>query len=130
MIIIKLHICASSSTQTTYIDQKKKKTLFQYYVLTFSKFLIILLLLFADYTFAIQCYRCTVGPTNMRENRTQQLCAKFSESKEFITDCPYSTMCMKKIFKYELLDGKVVETVTRNCADQRYTEQVINLKCI
>lgn len=109
------------STQT----HRRKKTPFQSNLFIL---LIILLLSFADYTLAIQCYRCTVGPTNTRENRTQQLCLKFSESNEFITDCPYSTMCMKKIYKYELLDGSVVETVTRNCADQRYTEQVINLK--
>lgn len=75
---------------------------------------------------AIQCYRCTVGPSNRFPNRTQQLCLKFSEDDEFIVDCPYSTMCMKKVYQYQLLDGKKVETVSRDCAHQKYTEQVCN----
>lgn len=73
---------------------------------------------------AIKCYRCTVGPSNRFANRTQQLCAKFSESDDFVIDCPFSTMCMKKVFNYKLLDGQTVETVSRDCASQKYTEQV------
>lgn len=75
---------------------------------------------------AIKCYRCTVAPIFRTENRTQQLCSKFSESDEFVVDCPYSTMCMKKIFRYQLQDGTNIETVNRNCADQKFTEQVVN----
>lgn len=78
----------------------------------------------SDITAAIQCYRCTVGPSYRTENRTQQLCLKFSESDEFTVDCPYSTMCMKKVYRYQLLDGTKIETVSRNCANQKYTEQV------
>lgn len=33
-------------------------------------------------------------------------------------------MCMKKVFNYKLLDGQTVETVSRDCASQKYTEQV------
>lgn len=77
-----------------------------------------------DVSKAIKCYRCTVAPTHRMLNRTQQLCAQFSESDEFTIDCPYSTMCMKKVFWYQLQDGTKIETVSRNCADQKYTEQV------
>lgn len=76
-----------------------------------------------DAAYAIKCYRCTVGPTH-RTNRTQQLCNQFTESDEFTIDCPYSTMCLKKVFWYTLQDGTKIETVSRNCADQKYTEQV------
>lgn len=79
-----------------------------------------------DVTYAIKCYRCTVGPTHRVANRTQQLCAQFQETDEFTIDCPYSTMCLKKVFWYTLQDGTKIETVSRNCADQKYTEQVKN----
>lgn len=84
----------------------------------------------ADQTIGIKCYRCTVGPSsaNRYANRTQQLCLKFAETDDYVVDCPFSTMCMKKVFTYELLDGKVIETVSRDCASQKYTEQVN--KCI
>lgn len=77
-----------------------------------------------DVTEAVKCYRCTVGPTHRTGNRSQQLCAKFSESDEFVVDCPYSTMCMKRVLSYQLQDGTKIETVNRNCADQKSTEQV------
>lgn len=80
--------------------------------------------LITDVTAAIKCYRCTVAPSFRSDNRTQQLCSKFSETDEFVVDCPYSTMCMKKVFRYQLQDGTNIETVNRNCADQKYTEQV------
>lgn len=78
-----------------------------------------------DSTEAVKCYRCTVAPIFRTENRTQQLCSKFRESDEFVVDCPYSTMCMKKVFRYQLQDGTNIETVNRNCADQKFTEQVV-----
>lgn len=77
-----------------------------------------------DSSEAIKCYRCTVAPNFRSGNRTQQLCSKFSESEEFVVDCPYSTMCMKKVFRYQLQDGTNIETINRNCADQKFTEQV------
>lgn len=80
--------------------------------------------LITDVTEAIKCYRCTVGPSYRTENQTQQLCAKFTESDSFSVDCPYSTMCMKKIFRYQLLDGSKIETVSRSCAPQKNTSQV------
>lgn len=76
-------------------------------------------------TLAVKCYRCTVGPTQ-RQNHTDQLCLKFDQSDDFVVDCPYSTMCMKKVYRYQLLDGRSIETVSRNCANQKYTEQVWN----
>lgn len=33
-------------------------------------------------------------------------------------------MCLKKVFWYTLQDGTKIETVSRSCADQKYTEQV------
>uniref|UniRef100_A0A1B0DLG7 Protein quiver n=2 Tax=Phlebotomus papatasi TaxID=29031 RepID=A0A1B0DLG7_PHLPP len=52
------------------------------------------------------------------------LCAKFDESNYYAVDCPYSTMCMKKIFRLRLMNGQEVETVTRDCAQQKRTEEV------
>lgn len=52
------------------------------------------------------------------------MCAKFEETDDFVVDCPYSTMCMKKVYRYQLMDGKTIETVSRNCANQKYTHQV------
>lgn len=52
------------------------------------------------------------------------LCSKFDESSDFIVDCQYSTMCMKRVFKLQLPRGQPVETITRGCANQKYTEQV------
>jgi len=89
------------------------------FIITFAVFMTLL-----DRAMTIKCYRCTVGPSNRHANRTQQLCLKFTENDDYIVDCPYSTMCMKKIFQYELLDGKKIETVSRDCAHQKYTEQV------
>lgn len=65
-------------------------------------------------------------PINKNDNTTKQsqLCSKFDESRDFIVDCPYSTMCMKRIFKLPLVNKKQIETITRGCANQRYTEQV------
>jgi len=85
---------------------------------------VVVLIMLLDQSNAIKCYRCTVAPTNRHENRSQQLCLHFSESDDFVVDCQYSTMCMKKIYKYQLLNGEVIETVQRNCANQKYTDQV------
>ncbi|KAJ6636446.1 hypothetical protein Bhyg_15036 [Pseudolycoriella hygida] len=85
---------------------------------------LVILFMLLDQSNAIQCYRCTVAPTNRHENRSQQLCLHFSESDEYVVDCPYSTMCMKEIYKYQLMSGEVIETVSRNCANQKHKEQV------
>jgi hypothetical protein len=39
-------------------------------------------------------------------------------------DCPYSTMCVKRIYRLKLLNGEETETVTRDCAQQKITEHV------
>ena len=36
-------------------------------------------------------------------------------------------MCMKKVLKYTLNDGKEIETITRDCAQQKKIEQVLLL---
>ncbi|XP_037922391.1 uncharacterized protein LOC119658765 [Hermetia illucens] len=74
---------------------------------------------------AIQCYRCVVTPTYRSDfNTTIPLCSKFEETDEFVIDCPYSTMCQKKVLRMELQKDHVIETVTRGCANQKYTDQV------
>lgn len=67
---------------------------------------------------AIKCYRCTVNPT-------EQTCRQFDEGDDrYIVDCPYSTMCQKKVYRLKLTDGTNSETVSRDCAKQKYTEEV------
>ncbi|KAF4516888.1 hypothetical protein B566_EDAN011233 [Ephemera danica] len=70
-------------------------------------------------TQAIQCFQCTVKPPKSHTNETRKPCTNFRESKEFIVDCPHSTLCMKHIYWLELANG-TVEGVTRDCAPQRY----------
>lgn len=78
-----------------------------------------------DNVSAIKCYHCTVAPPSRHQNNTKtQLCSKFDESSYYEVDCPWSTMCMKRIFKLKLLKGEQ-ETVSRGCAQQKNTEQVI-----
>lgn len=77
---------------------------------------------FTEYSSAIRCYRCTVLP-NRDPKEKNHFCTKFEETDEYIVDCPYSTMCMKKIFRMRLIDN-VTETLIRDCAIQKYTEQV------
>ncbi|XP_058061574.1 uncharacterized protein LOC131211912 isoform X1 [Anopheles bellator] len=73
---------------------------------------------------AIKCYRCTVAPPSRHQNNTKtQLCSKFDESDYYTVDCPWSTMCVKRIFKLQLLKAEQ-ETVSRDCAQQKNTEQV------
>ncbi|XP_058119310.1 uncharacterized protein LOC131288828 [Anopheles ziemanni] len=86
----------------------------------------LLLIFIADHqgVAAIKCYQCTVAPPSRHQNNTKtQLCSKFDESDLYQVDCPWSTMCMKRIFKLQLLKGEQ-ETVSRGCAQQKNTEQV------
>lgn len=41
-----------------------------------------------------------------------------------MTNCPYSTMCLKTISTLHLQNGQKQETVTRGCAQQKNTTQV------
>lgn len=53
------------------------------------------------------------------------MCVKFDESSDkFIKDCEFSTMCVKRISTLTLGNGQVIETMTRGCASQKYTDQV------
>lgn len=81
---------------------------------------------------AVKCYRCTVGPSlnKAMANQSQQLCSKFDESNDYVIDCPYSTMCMKKVYRLKLMNGEMSEAVSRNCADQKYAEQVSDIQLI
>lgn len=84
-------------------------------------------LMFLESTEAIKCYGCTVGPTNAMRAKGQQLCAHFERNDNYTLDCPFSTMCMKKVYKMQLLDGRMIETVSRDCAQQKYEEEVYNV---
>lgn len=75
---------------------------------------------------AVKCYRCSIASTQTRTNRTQ-LCLKFSESPEYSVDCPYSTMCMKTVYNLQLVDGQIIETVSRDCANQKSEQPVSEL---
>ncbi|GAB0091614.1 uncharacterized protein DMENIID0001_064700 [Sergentomyia squamirostris] len=91
-------------------------------ILGSSMLTLLFYILFLDSAAGLKCYRCTVAPT-ARLNQTM-LCAKFDESSFFAVDCPFSTMCMKKIFRLRLMNGEEIETVTRDCAQQKRTEEV------
>lgn len=83
--------------------------------------------LFTEHILAIECYKCSVSPGSRQLNTTTQLCSQFDESDKFIVDCPYSTMCSKKVLRIKL-QGKDVDTIVKDCAVQKYTEQVILLQ--
>lgn len=76
---------------------------------------------------ALKCYKCQVSQSIYKiGNITNSipLCSKFDESDEYITECQFSTMCVKKISRLYLQNG-TVDTVTRGCASQKYTDQVL-----
>jgi hypothetical protein len=53
----------------------------------------------------------------------ERLCSKFEESDFFEVDCPYSTMCKKRLYRYQLIN-KVQESIERGCADQKNDSMV------
>lgn len=77
---------------------------------------------------AIKCYHCEITPNRYSyKNITYEspVCVKFDESSDkFIKDCEFSTMCVKRISTLTLGNGQVIETMTRGCASQKYTDQV------
>lgn len=76
---------------------------------------------------AIKCYECTVHPKRVGNGTSfERLCTKFEETKFFEIDCPYSTMCKKRLYRYQLIN-KVQESVERGCADQRNDSMVSSM---
>lgn len=76
----------------------------------------------------LQCYKCSVTVEKYFINNTTivtPLCSKFEETSSYMTNCPYSTMCLKTISTLHLQNGQKQETVTRGCAQQKNTTQVI-----
>lgn len=73
---------------------------------------------------AIKCYECTVHPKR-NENGTSfdRLCTKFEDTKAFEIDCPFSTMCKKRLYRYQLINT-VQESIERGCADQKNDSMV------
>lgn len=71
---------------------------------------------------AIKCYECTVHPRR-QQNITERLCTKFEETDYFEVDCPYSTMCKKRVYRYQLIN-KVQESIERGCANQKNDSMV------
>lgn len=73
---------------------------------------------------AIKCYECSVHPRRQQNGTSfDRLCAKFEESSFFEVDCPYSTMCKKRLYRYQLIN-KVQESIERGCADQKNDSMV------
>lgn len=70
---------------------------------------------------AVRCFRCSVT-VEPKHNKTM-LCTKFDGSSNFVVDCPHSTMCVKTVLRSQLA-GNQVETVIRDCAQQKFIEQV------
>ncbi|KRT86187.1 hypothetical protein AMK59_2275, partial [Oryctes borbonicus] len=72
---------------------------------------------------SIRCYRCSPVPrNNYAENYTVRPCSQFDYSDKYIIDCPYSTMCMKKIYSVNLT-GNFTNGTHRDCAYQKYEYQ-------
>ncbi|XP_053617253.1 uncharacterized protein LOC128679203 [Plodia interpunctella] len=69
----------------------------------------------------LQCYQCHINPpVGQTYNTTKNLCAHFDYSDKFIVECPYSTMCMKHEFHLDILNGKTITNVVRDCAQQKH----------
>lgn len=67
---------------------------------------------------AIRCYQCSI-----------ETCPSFNQStskESFEIDCPHSTMCLKRIYPYELTNGELVETFERGCANQLDSNKVLS----
>lgn len=65
----------------------------------------------------MECYKCSVLDLKF-PNQPQLPCSEFEDTHKFKVNCRFSTMCVKKILRYKLLDGHEVETFVRDCADQ------------
>ncbi|GJQ78097.1 hypothetical protein Trydic_g2435 [Trypoxylus dichotomus] len=73
--------------------------------------------------FSIRCYKCAPVPrTTYVKNDTVRLCSQFDYSEKYIIDCPYSTLCMKKIYSVNLT-GNFTNGTHRDCAHQKYEYQ-------
>lgn len=82
-------------------------------------------LLFVDKTSgAIKCYECTVIPQRKVNETAEKLCSKFEETDYFEVNCPYSTMCKKRIYRLSLQNGEEQVTIERSCASQKYDYMV------
>lgn len=93
----------------------------------FLSLILVILIISIEPSDAIKCYKCQVSPILYKIGNltnTTPLCSKFDESDDYITDCQYSTMCVKKISRLYLQNG-TVDTVIRGCASQKYTDQVL-----
>ncbi|XP_062554146.1 uncharacterized protein LOC134219429 [Armigeres subalbatus] len=85
----------------------------------------LLLVLESNTALGVKCFRCTVAPPNRYAiNSTKtQLCSKFDHSDYYAVDCPWSTMCVKRVYKIQLMNREQ-ETISRDCAQQKKTEQI------
>lgn len=78
---------------------------------------------------SIKCYECSVTKSVRYNNEVvEKLCVNFNSSTEdqFEVDCPYSTMCEKKIFRLHLIN-RVQVTYERGCAKQKRTSMVCKI---
>lgn len=80
--------------------------------------------------FAIKCYECSVHPKRNGNNTSfDTVCTKFDESERFEVDCPFSTMCKKRVYRYQLINT-VQESIERGCADQRNDSMVSTFRAM
>lgn len=68
---------------------------------------------------AMKCYECTVYPKRQINQTTDRLCSKFEETEFFEVECPFSTMCKKRTYRFQLNNGDIQETTERGCAMQK-----------
>lgn len=73
--------------------------------------------------YGIKCYECSVTKQLRNNNATIEQCSEFTESNKFEFDCPYSTMCEKKIVRLQLIN-KIQTSFERGCAKQKRTSMV------
>ncbi|KAJ8978795.1 hypothetical protein NQ317_015520 [Molorchus minor] len=70
---------------------------------------------------AIRCYKCSVARYVHYINETIRLCEDFDHSDKYIVDCPYSTLCMKRIASAKISD--TISGIERDCASQKSENQ-------
>ena len=69
----------------------------------------------------LQCYQCTADPhiQNGPKSTTLYTCSDFDHSDKYVIDCPYSTLCLKRVQSLVINDLVTVNVTTRGCATQK-----------
>ncbi|KAH8416135.1 hypothetical protein KR222_008958 [Zaprionus bogoriensis] len=75
----------------------------------------------------LECYYCLEGP-GPSLSHPLPVCSQLKNTSEYKVLCPKSTMCLKVISTIALLDGQKRSTITRGCASQMETVQLLDNK--